>query len=65
MSVLFKQQGIPNIQVQYGERRPGDILKNYSDVSKASKLLNWRSQTGLESGLQKTIDWFLQNRDRG
>ncbi|MFH1752171.1 MAG: NAD-dependent epimerase/dehydratase family protein [archaeon] len=32
-----------------------------ADVSKARKLLNWQSETSLNDGLKKSIEWFKNN----
>ncbi|MGB3632480.1 MAG: NAD-dependent epimerase/dehydratase family protein [Rubrobacteraceae bacterium] len=50
--------GIKNIEVRETEPRQGDVQRNYSDTSKAARLLGWRSETRLEDGLQRTVDWF-------
>lgn len=46
-------------RVIYSEKRIGDVQRNYSDISKAERLLKWRSETRLSPGLEKTIRWFL------
>lgn len=38
--------------------RPGDIRKNYSDVSKARAGLRWEPTTELSAGLRATWQWF-------
>jgi nucleoside-diphosphate-sugar epimerase len=35
--------------------------RNYSDTSKAAKMLNWRSETPLEEGLKRTIEDIMRN----
>lgn len=41
--------------------RPGQVDKHISSTEKASKLLGWAARTQLESGLQRTIDWYRNN----
>lgn len=48
-----------DIEVKYGENRIGDVRRNYSDTSKAINLLNWQSKVDFETGLYKTVEWFL------
>jgi dTDP-glucose 4,6-dehydratase len=43
--------------------RPGHDLRYAIDASKISRELGWRPQENFESGLQKTIAWYLANRD--
>ena len=39
-----------------------DILHTQADISKAHQLLSWQPQTDFWEGLDKTIQWHLQNR---
>lgn len=55
----METKGINNIGVSYAESRLGDVLRNYSDTSKAAKILGWKIRTDLEEGFEKTVDWFL------
>ena len=41
--------------------RKGDMKRNYSDTSKAEKVLGWRSRVSLEDGISRTIRYFLEN----
>lgn len=34
-----------------------------ADISKAKKILNWEPNYTIDSGLQKTIQWFIQHKD--
>ena len=42
------------------ENRLGDVQRNFSDISKAKSVLGWSPVETLETGLQKTIQYFLQ-----
>ena len=37
--------------------RPGELLRNSLDITKAKKLLNWQPKYSLEEGLKETIAW--------
>jgi nucleoside-diphosphate-sugar epimerase len=39
-----------------------DMLVNWADVTKAEEILGWKPQYNLEVGIQKSIDWYLENR---
>ncbi len=60
MDEFKKEQSISDIKVQYSEKRTGDVQRNFSDTSKAEKMLKWWPETELRTGIQKTIQWFLQ-----
>jgi UDP-glucose 4-epimerase len=49
-----------DIQIIHSNPRQGDVKRNFSDTSKASKLLNWRAVISLKDGLTKTIKWFKE-----
>ncbi|MBW1894492.1 MAG: GDP-mannose 4,6-dehydratase [Deltaproteobacteria bacterium] len=53
-----KIQKDQNIQIIHSSRRKGDVKRNFSDTSKASRILNWQAEISLADGLRKTIKWF-------
>ena len=48
-------------QITFINDRPGHDQRYAIDASKMKNNLNWESQESLESGLRKTIDWYLNN----
>lgn len=48
-------------QITFVKDRPGHDLRYAIDASKISKELNWRPQETFESGIQKTVEWYLNN----
>lgn len=40
-----------------------DLMGTRADISKAAKLLNWRPKVALVDGLNRTVDWHLENRE--
>ena len=56
----LEKSGITNVEVAHTDPRTGDVRRNYSDTSKAAKMLDWQVQTDLETGLRKTIEWFVE-----
>jgi UDP-glucose 4-epimerase len=45
-----------------GPSRPGDIRFSAADLRRASQALGYRPATGLERGLQQTVEWFRAGR---
>jgi len=43
-------------------RHPADIKATWADIGKAKKLLGWRPRTSIEEGIEKTVEWFKENR---
>lgn len=55
---VMEEAGIQRPKVIHGEKRQGDVKRNYSDTSKARTLLGWRHKMDLKSGLEHTVRWF-------
>lgn len=55
---IFKEKKITVPQVRYTEQRLGDVSRNYSNTSKAKKLLGWSAKTSLTMGLTTTVNYF-------
>jgi UDP-glucose 4-epimerase len=47
-----------NSEIKFSEPRKGDIRKNYSKVTKASKMLGWKPEVALNEGLSRTVSSF-------
>ena len=58
LAALIQQVMGRDVKIQHGHPRRGDIRKNYSDISKVERMLNWRPETDLLKGLQQTIESF-------
>ena len=50
-------------QITFVKDRPGHDLRYAIDASKIGKELNWQPQETFESGIQKTVEWYLANQD--
>jgi UDP-glucuronate 4-epimerase len=48
------------------EQKPfhkADMKATWADITKAGELLAWAPRIGLDEGLRRTVDWYLENRD--
>jgi len=50
-------------QITYVEDRLGHDQRYAIDASKISKELGWKPVETFDTGIEKTVDWFLQNQD--
>lgn len=59
-----KPNGVSNYNdlVTFVADRPGHDLRYAIDASKIKRELGWVPQETFETGLRKTVEWFLQNR---
>ena len=60
-----KPQGIANYHdlITYVKDRPGHDLRYAIDASKIKKDLGWVPVETFESGLRKTVEWYLANQE--
>jgi UDP-glucose 4-epimerase len=59
LAAVLKSFGIRPPETRYAETRLGDVVRNYSDTTKARTRLGWSSKVSLDEGLDRTVRWFL------
>jgi UDP-glucose 4-epimerase len=59
---VLQDEGLKGIEIENKSKRLGDVLRNFSDTTKAKKILEWQANTGLYDGIQKTVNWFLDSK---
>lgn len=57
ISTIEKSLG-KNAIIEELPMQPGDVEMTYADITKAQKLLGYNSQTTLEQGIQKLVNWY-------
>ena len=40
-----------------------DLMETWADIDKAKNLLSWEPKVSLDEGLEKSVYWYMQNRD--
>jgi UDP-glucuronate 4-epimerase len=40
-----------------------DLMETWADIEKAKNLLGWEPKVSLDEGLEKSVYWYMQNRD--
>ena len=60
-----KPVGVANYKdlITFVKDRPGHDLRYAIDASKIERELGWKPQETFETGLRKTVHWYLENRD--
>lgn len=60
--VLTKPKGINCYRdlIKFVEDRPGHDFRYAIDAEKISKSLAWKAEESFETGLQKTVEWFIK-----
>jgi UDP-glucose 4-epimerase len=49
-----------DIEPDYAEPRPGDVAESLADISLARELIGYEPHVAFEDGLQRTIDWIIE-----
>lgn len=54
------QEAMPDreIEIMHEGQRAGEIIKNYSSIAKAKRILGWSPRVSFYDGLATTIAWF-------
>jgi dTDP-glucose 4,6-dehydratase len=60
---LNRAEGDSAKLITYVKDRPGHDLRYAIDATKLNKELGWTPSLQFEEGLEKTVDWYLQNQD--
>ncbi len=50
-------------QITFVTDRPGHDMRYAIDASKIQKELGWTPQESFETGIQKTVEWYLENQE--
>ncbi len=58
---LGRDKGESEKLITYIKDRPGHDKRYAIDASKINKELGWKPSVTFEEGLEKTIDWYLEN----
>lgn len=60
---ILKQVGKPESLIKYVKDRPGHDKRYAIDNTKIKNELGWEPKVDFESGLKKTIQWYLDNKE--
>ena len=62
MKDIISENTNKEIKIKYAPARKGEIIKNFTNISKARKYLNWSPSTNIKKGIDETLQWFLENQ---
>jgi len=60
---MSRAEGTSEKLITYVKDRPGHDLRYAIDATKLNKELGWKPSLQFEEGLEKTVDWYLQNEE--
>lgn len=50
-------------RIEHLDSDRAEVKAAWANISKARRVLNWEPRVSLESGIEKTVDWYLANRE--
>ncbi|HYD92005.1 MAG TPA: dTDP-glucose 4,6-dehydratase, partial [Flavobacterium sp.] len=60
---LGREEGESAKLITFVKDRPGHDLRYAIDATKINRELDWKPSVTFEEGLEKTIDWYLENKE--
>lgn len=63
VAMILQRLDKPDSLIEHVTDRPGHDRRYAIDANKIIKQLNWHPTVTLEEGINKTIDWYLQNTE--
>jgi UDP-glucose 4-epimerase len=61
---ILAQRGIGNLKTVNAAQRKGDVRRNFSDTTKAKRILGWQANIELEDGIQRVYQWYSDRMGR-
>ena len=62
IDLILQRLGKPKSLIKHVTDRPGHDRRYAIDAGKIITQLNWKPSVSFEEGIEKTLDWYLQNR---
>ncbi len=50
-------------EINWLERHPADVTATWAGIEKAKELLGWTPRVRIEEGIERTVKWYVDNRD--
>ncbi|MBI4653532.1 MAG: GDP-mannose 4,6-dehydratase [Nitrospirae bacterium] len=50
-------------KIKHLPMHPADITATWAYIEKARRLLGWQPKTDIKEGIEKTVKWFLENKE--
>ncbi len=63
MIKLIEENLKKKAKIDYKAFHRADMKDTWASVEKARRILNWNAEISLENGIEKTVKWYIENRD--
>jgi UDP-glucuronate 4-epimerase len=63
-TIIFKLEKLigRKAKIDHKPFHVADLMETWADISKARSLLDWEPQVSLDEGLEKSVQWYMDNR---
>ncbi|WP_089883175.1 NAD-dependent epimerase/dehydratase family protein [Halogeometricum limi] len=61
---IFERLNWEPSEIEYMTDKPVGVRHRAADTTRAEELLGWEPQYTLEEGIENTLDWYVNNRDK-
>jgi nucleoside-diphosphate-sugar epimerase len=49
-------------RLEFSPAHSADVANTWADISRAKSILGWEPETSYEAGIEKLVNWYLDNR---
>jgi nucleoside-diphosphate-sugar epimerase len=65
LELIEKLEGIvgKKANIKFMPPSPADVPVTHADITLAGELLNWQPAVDIDDGLQRTVAWYMENRE--
>lgn len=63
VKLILEIMGKSESLIEFVEDRPGHDIRYALDISKIKKQLNWKSNVDFKTGIEKTVNWYMNNQN--
>lgn len=60
-AIIMRTLGKESLKPRYEQKRPGDVMRHYADVSKAERQFGFKPEIDIEKGIRLYANWFKSN----
>jgi len=62
--VIFDQIGWEPNELFFDMSKPVGVYSRAADLTRTRELLEWEPETSFKDGIARTVEWYVENRDR-
>jgi dTDP-glucose 4,6-dehydratase len=59
--LIVDKLGKPRNLIRFMEDRPGQVRRHIASTEKALRLLNWKAEIDLDTGIERAIGWYAEH----